>query len=277
MTAEKTAVPVTKLTVLVTRPQHQTAELGEMITAAGAEVIYFPVLEIIPLQNDSHEITRATTLIEQLERVDIAIFISANAVEQADIRVRKIRGQWPAHLQLAVVGRSSAQALVRIGLSASLCPQQGFNSEALLALPGLQQLQNKRIVIFRGLGGREKLAAVLRQRGAQVDYAEVYQRRCPDGDLGRLRLEGSLERINAIIVASNESLQNLYHLAAQTDRDWLLNTPLVVISQRCADKAEQLGFRHCCIAREASNQALFEAVQACSVVKSTESGNVKVR
>jgi len=260
-------------TVLVTRPRHQTEELSALIAAAGAGVIHFPVLEIVPLSPDN----AGADIIEQLDTADIAIFISANAVEQADIRVRQQLGQWPAQLQLAVVGRSSAQALARAGLRVDICPEHGFNSEALLALPAMQQVRDKRIVIFRGQGGREKLAAELRQRGARVDYVEVYRRQRPKGDLSPLRQDGQLGRISAIIIASNESLQNLYDLAGTADRDWLLNTPLAVISRRCAELAQQLGFRHYNIAKEASNQGLFEAVQQYTEMapskRDPESGN----
>ena len=251
--------PLDNLTVLVTRPRHQTEELCALITAAGAEPINFPVLEIVPLQDNGS----VSAIIDQLDGVDIAIFISANAVEQGLARVRQQRGRWPERVQLAVVGSSSARALERAGLSASICPERGFNSEALLAMPAMQQVQGRRIVIFRGHGGREMLAATLRQRGAQVEYAEVYQRRCPETDLGQLQQDGQLERISAIIVASNESLQNLYDMAGTEYRDWLLHTPLAVISQRCGELASYLGFHHYCVAGEASNQAMLEAVRQC--------------
>jgi uroporphyrinogen-III synthase len=264
------------LRVLVTRPRHQTEELCALIAASGAEAINFPVLEIVPLEdnnsNNHQHRSPAAEIIDQLDDVDIAVFISANAVEQGDARVRQQRGHWPAHIQLAVVGRGSAQALMRVGLTAGICPEHGFNSEALLALPAMHKVQGKRIVIFRGQGGRETLAAVLRQRGAQVEYVEVYQRRRPDINLDDLHQQGQLKRISAIIVASNESLQNLYDMAGTLYRDWLLNTPLAVISHRCAGLAEALGFHRYCIAGEVSNLALLEAVRECCAVTASVSG-----
>jgi len=256
------------LTVLVTRPLHQTEELCALLNAAGAETINFPVLEIVPVQDSS----ALSVIIEGLDDVDIAIFVSANAVEQGDSLVRQLRGGWPSGLQLAVVGRSSARALTRAGLKVSICPERDFNSESLLALPEMKQVEDKSIVIFRGHGGRETLATELRRRGARVDYAEVYARRCPQTDFGQLQQDGRLERISAIIVASNESLQNLYDLAGERYRDWLLRTPLAVISQRTAELARQLGFHRYCIANEADNRALLAAVRQCCVVVASENG-----
>jgi len=253
-------------TVLVTRPQHQTEELCALLNAAGAETINFPVLEIVPLQGSG----TLFGIIDRLDSVDMAIFVSSNAVEQGDRLVRQRRGGWPPEMQLAVVGQSSARALKRAGLNASICPEHDFNSEALLALPALHQVTGKHIVIFRGQGGREILATELRRRGARVEYAEVYMRRCPQMDLAPLQREGVLKRISAIIVASNESLQNLYDLAGENYRDWLVRTPLAVISQRTAGLAGQLGFQRYCVASEASNRALVTAVQQCCAVVPSE-------
>lgn len=251
-----------KCTVLVTRPQHQTAELCALIHAAGGKSIHFPVMDIIPVEQQEDQYRcDLSVMIDGLSHYDIAIFISANAVEQGVARLQLQKILWPAHLQLAVVGRGSALALTAVGLKAAICPQQGFNSEALLALSSMQHMQGKKIIIFRGVGGRERLALELRQRGAQVDYAEVYYRRRAKVNLLQLQKSGQLKQINAIIVASNESLQYLYDIAGSTYRDWLLKSPLAVISRRSARLATELGFGHIGIASEASNQGMFEAIR----------------
>ena len=57
-----------------------------------------------------------------------------------------------------------------------IAPAQGMNTEALLKLPELHQIDGQRFLILRGVGGRETLATQLRARGAHVDYAECYRR-----------------------------------------------------------------------------------------------------
>jgi len=250
-------------TILLTRPRDQAVALSEQLETAGARVIHFPVIEIVPLALiDDADAETMRHLIERLDSYAIAVFISSNAVIQADRIVRRIRGQWPGQIQLAVIGPGSAKALADIGLHAEICPVGEYNSEGLLAAAAMQQISGKRIIIFRGKGGRETLAAELRHRGAHVDYAEVYQRRRPAACLADLS-QRQRDAINAIIVASNESLQNLYDMTDEHNRSWLLGVPLVVISRRSGTLAEELGFERVVIAEQATNQGMFEATLAC--------------
>lgn len=245
---------------MLTRPRDQALALTEQLEEAGARVIHFPVIDIVPLAISAD--AAVSRLVGQLDSYAIAVFISSNAVIQADRIVRQLRGEWPAQLRLAVIGPASAKALTTVGLQAHICPVSEFNSEGLLATRAMQQVSGKRIIIFRGRGGRETLATELRRRGAQVDYAEVYQRRRPATGLEALA-QRQRDAINAIIVASNESLQNLYDMAGERNRNWLLGVPVVVISQRSAALAGDLGFAHIVTAEQATNDSLCTAALTC--------------
>ena len=80
--------------------------------------------------------------------------------------------------------------------------------------------------------------AVLRQRGAIIEYAEVYRRGRPEGDFTQL----TPETVDVAIVTSNEGLRNLWDMASDQGRAWLVYLPLVVMSRRTAQLAEELGF-----------------------------------
>jgi uroporphyrinogen-III synthase len=257
-------------TILLTRPREQSIELTTQLENLGARIIHFPVIEILPL--DLSEQTgnpTANHIIEQLPSYDLAIFISSNAVIHGDSLVRQRLGEWPRQLKLAVIGPSSAMKLQEYGLQVEICPSTEFSSEGLLALPAMQEVQGKRIVIFRGQGGRETLASELRQRGAQVDYLEVYRRQRPKSGLADIPPR-QRQDINVIIVASNESLQNLYDMADDIDRGCLLDMPLVVISSRSETLAKQLGFNNIYVASQATSLGLLEAVMASQVTQALE-------
>ncbi|MDH5300632.1 MAG: uroporphyrinogen-III synthase [Gammaproteobacteria bacterium] len=248
--------PLAGVSVLVTRPEHQAGPLCELIEAAGGRAVRFPVLEIA----DPQDLASVQAQIDRLDQFDIAIFISPNAVQRAVNLVRAQR-EFPASLQIAAVGRASAKALAKMGLETDIFPATRFDSEALLEMPQLQQVVNKRILIFRGEGGREVLAETLKQRGAQVEYAEVYRRVKPGADVSQLMRAWARGDIDLVTVTSNEGLSNLYDMVGQLGRRWLLATPLVVVSERGVQAAQQLGFSRILLADQASDQAVLMAVE----------------
>jgi uroporphyrinogen-III synthase len=229
------------LRVLVTRPADQAGSLCRLITEAGGEALRLPTLEI--RDPDLQRATRLNTIIGDLESYDLAVFISVNAVTRGMEFIQAQR-VWPATVKVATVGASSAQALARCGLTVELVPAHQFNSEALLALEELQDMRGKRVVIFRGNGGRDVLRDVLIERGAEVDYVEVYRRVCPVIDPGGIAHYWQPGVVDLITVTSNESLQNLYKMAGPQGQPLLREMQLVVISPRQAVLAAELGFSH---------------------------------
>jgi len=143
-----------------------------------------------------------------------------------------------------------------------LVPAHRFNSEALLALDELQDMHGKRVVILRGNGGREHLHDTLLERGAEVDYVEVYRRACPDIDPQFMRSLLQPGMLDVVTVTSNETLQNLFAMAGQEGQPLLRTLPLVVVSERQAQLAQELGFEHAAIVAEnAGDAALIEALK----------------
>jgi uroporphyrinogen-III synthase len=229
------------LRVLVTRPVDQAGPLCRLIIEAGGEALRLPTLEI--RDPDPRDVARLIDVIEALEGYDLAVFISVNAVIRGMEFIQARRG-WPLTVKVATVGASSARALARYGLTVDLVPTHQFNSEALLALEELQDMRGKRVVIFRGNGGRDVLRDMLIKRGAEVDYVDVYRRICPVIDPGDIAHYWQPGAVDLVTVTSNESLQNLHDLAGPQGRSSLHEMQLVVISQRQAVLAAELGFRH---------------------------------
>ncbi|MFP3873751.1 MAG: uroporphyrinogen-III synthase [Thiohalophilus sp.] len=225
------------LRVVITRPARQAAALVERIKQAGGRPLLFPLLAIA----DPADPGALRPLLEQLPETDLLIFVSPNAVHYG-LRQVAAYGGLPPGGRLACVGEGTARALEQLaGRSPDLLPAGGYDSEALLALPALQQVDGQRVVIFRGQGGREQLAETLRARGAQVGYAEVYRRVKPDNDPERLLAPLRQGEIDIITVTSSEALENLIEFGAP-ELETLQRTPLVVFHQRIADAARRRGF-----------------------------------
>lgn len=236
------------LKALVTRPAGQSASLVQAIQALGGSAHSFPLIEIQPVRPCPDELS-------DVGKYDLIIFISRNAV---DCAWSCLSVPLPESVKLAVVGQATAAALASHGRQPDIVPDRQFDSEGLLAMPELDSVAGQNILIIRGRGGREKLAESLRERGAQVDYAEVYQRFATEQVL-----TFNDDEIDVIIITSREALDHLHKIAQQMGKSWLLEKPMVVIHERVARRAAELGFTlKPVVAEQSSETALVAALRS---------------
>ncbi|MCP4285504.1 MAG: uroporphyrinogen-III synthase [Gammaproteobacteria bacterium] len=241
--------------VLVTRAVHQAAGLCKLIDELQGRPIRLPAVEICaPAQTEA-----LSEQLAQTKTCDIAIFISTNAVNWG---LKQLPGgRLPEKVIIAAVGLATAQALATSGHAVSVVPDEGFNSEALLATPELSaaRVAGQKILIFRGEGGRQLLGETLNRRGASIEYAEVYRRCCP-AHVGNLGQADWINDVDIITATSNIMLDNLFHLFGQAQREWLQRTPLVVISERTHNHAGDLGCRQVILAAGPDDRSIVEAI-----------------
>ena len=190
---------------------------------------------------------------QHLHEYDLAIFISPTAVEEPC----KAIAEFPTALQLVAIGSKAARAIEDCGYKTDIVAD-GHDSESLLQHEQLQAdaIAGKRIVIFRGVGGRELLAETLSERGARVSYAEMYQRSRP---LSAEEFNQLLQQADILTVSSNQGLQNLYDLA--TDKNLLTQLPLVVPGERAQVLAQALDFVDIRVADNATDEACLNAIK----------------
>ncbi len=222
--------------IVVTRPAGQATHLASALVALGARPVLFPVLAIL----DIEDIKPLHDVAIRLDSFDWAAFVSPNAVDRA-LSVVLAKRQWPLGLRAATVGRSSEQALAAFGVSDVVAPRERFDSEALLELPELQDVAGKRVVIFRGDGGRDLLGDTLRERGAEVEYVTCYRRGRPDVDPAPLLKLWNDGQLDAVTITSSEGLRNLFDMVGKLGQAWLRKTPVFVPHERIAEQAHNLG------------------------------------
>ncbi len=254
--------------ILVTRPQHQASSLCELIEQQGGVAVRFPTLEIKALAYDN-EIARKLAALNSLHWL---FFMSANAVNFA-VQANNGRIGCLTRCKTVAIGNATAKAMRQQGIKIDLIPASGFTSEALLAMPDLQFMQDKRCLIVRGRGGRDKLAQVLCSRGAQVEYLETYIRKMPD--IGTELLTGKLERkqLAAVTITSGESLQNLLTMLDDKIHPLLFSVPLVVISHRIKQLADKLGFKRIAVTEKPADSAII--ITLTTLIDGENSGRSK--
>jgi uroporphyrinogen-III synthase len=221
--------------IAITRPADQATKLAELICDAGGTAILFPLIEISPLGDYS----QFEAVISDITQYDWAIFISSNAVQNGMPRL--IKQGAPKNLQFAAIGPVTSKELQSFGVTNVLSPKDRFDSESLLALPEMHDVSNKKVMIFRGVGGRDVLAETLKARGAQVTFAECYQRINPQTDCNLLAQLYAEKKLHSIVVTSSEAMRHLLDLAGAAD--WLRNVILFVNHARIAELPLQMGLK----------------------------------
>jgi uroporphyrinogen-III synthase len=254
------SLPLAGLNIVITRPREQAADLAKHIEELGGKPILFPLLEIDPVADDQD----LRGQVARLEQTDLIIFISPNAVRYGMAAIHEA-GALPATLKIATVGQGSAKALNALNISQVIAPTERFDSEGLLALPELQDVTGKRVMIFRGDGGRELLGDTLKARGAAVEYVTCYLRSKPAQD-GAILLAPLPD---AITVTSSEALKYLWEMLEEPSRIRLAALPLFVPHARIAALAQQQGWARVAVT-ESGDDGLIASLVAWAQAKGNQ-------
>ena len=224
--------------ILVTRPAGQAAVLLAGIEKLGGRATHIPFLAI----KTASDLSDLESITAHLETYRACLFVSANAVHSA-WPILTANQAWPECLAAAVVGPGTARVLRQLGVSQVLQPEAQFDSEGLLSLPFFspEQCEGRAFALIRGEGGRDLIARTLRERGARVDEASVYQRSLgPDAVMSASRLM-EIDQPAAMVVTSSESLQRFMGSAPEVLVRAMRLLTIVVPHQRIAQCAVDLG------------------------------------
>ncbi|WP_192037124.1 uroporphyrinogen-III synthase [Halomonas sp. YLGW01] len=257
--------------VLITRPGERARSLAASIEAIGAvpEPLEVMRLEALP---ETPEQRGVWLDIDQFRRVVVVSPFAAECLAEA---LDRYWPQLPVGVDFYAVGAATAAILQeRLGVRvhvpvrnevgarhASGAQAQGDTSEALLALPSLQVLNEQKVLVVAGEGGRPLLAETLAARGARLTRLAVYRRLLltPEASMQQRLASGDYA---ALVVSSGEILE---HLAGWC-QPAALNQPLIVSSQRLVTLAGSLGFARCRAAAGATPDALAaEVARACQL------------
>ena len=243
--------------LLLTRPAEDCAALAQTLAAQGIASHCMPLLALEALDETAEQ----RGVFADLQRYCAVIVVSKPAARIGLQLLARHAAPQP-DLPWFSVGAATAAVLAEQGLGVHF-PDLGDDSEALLALPALQQAiaaPAPRVLILRGEGGREFLAESLRSQGVSVDYLPLYRRVLPQYAPGELSRQVRAERLNGLVVSSGQGFEHLLQLAGD---DWsaLARLPLFVPSPRVAEQARAAGAQIVVDCRGASAAALQAALE----------------
>ena len=243
--------------ILITRAEHHQASLRQAIEARCGSWISLPLINIARLSDA--ELQQARDKIQELDRYEIVVFVSQNAARFGAELIANYWPQLPIQQRFIAFGQGTAALLAEMLAAKVEFPVDGSDSEAVLRLPALNAVAGRKILILRGVGGREHLAQTLRRRGAFTDYGELYRREVQQHDGSHVATELRDRGLSAVTVHSGESLAALGELVGAHLHE-LFTMPLVVPSERVAAQARELGFLNVHNAGGAGDEMMLAAL-----------------
>ena len=266
-------------TIVVTRPSGQARQLIEVLTraieASGVgkrslpEILSLPLLTIVP-KSDEHLADHIAT---ELSNADLAIFVSPNAIESV---MRLLERDWQDFskriIPIGVMGGSSHLALKNhgIGLEENPTPiiipknNENWDSEGLWQeLQALQwNWQKKKVVIFKGEGGRDWLADTLTKAGAAVEAISTYSRMPLDLDNPAWHLVREMDLSKSLwLLTSSEAVRYLGEVMKDQFIQNLNAASALCPHHNIADAAELIGFGEV-FTSEPGDEALIKSTLA---------------
>ena len=252
---DNSAISLSHVRVLVTRPGAAGQELCRRIAAAGGQAFLCPLITTV------QDLSAARGLPDNLSLADAFVFISPAAVKHGLHFLKTHAGAdvsaWPP---CYAAGPGTAKALAEEGICADTPPQGQQGSEGLLQLPRLQHPAGKCFLIIKGAGGRELLQSRIKARGGEVWLCPVYRREnktYPDGKPEQIIRAG---RINAVVVTSGQVFESL---CAGVRRKMLEKLIMVVPGERVAGLVRRAGYQAVCATGADNNAMLYRLSALC--------------
>ncbi|HGO5814488.1 TPA: uroporphyrinogen-III synthase [Mannheimia haemolytica] len=226
------------MNVLVTRPDSRGQELADVLNEQQIFAIHQPLFTI----EAGKELPQLPSVISRLKSGDYVFVVSPNAVDYAAKTLVDTGFHFRSDLKYFAVGQRTAKYFTEKAEQAVIYPIESENSEGVLALPDMQNLTDKTILILRADSGRELLAEKAILRGATIQYLECYRREPISDDIPEKLSLCKRLGVDTIVITSSEILRTLYEQTHENCRDWLFDCRLVVVSERIAKIAEKMGW-----------------------------------
>lgn len=212
------------LTVLNTRPLNQAKDLHYKINNAKGTSLLCPTIEIIAQKYE----------LKIPEKLDIAIFVSVNAVYYA------LAENYTLPRKIYAIGHATKNALAQKNIYAKCV---GQTSEDLITFLKQTKIATVSFGIFKGVGGRTFLRESLINLGAIVNEIALYKRIKASFDKKKLNQWWYDDILDIIIITSKQSLEYLFEMFEKKAYTWLCNKPFLVISARLARSAKEMGVK----------------------------------
>jgi uroporphyrinogen III methyltransferase/synthase len=238
--------------ILITRARAQADEFAEQLRIAGFQPIYFPVIEIKPIENN----IALEKALSKLGCYEWIVFTSTNTVEV-------VLGQFPwvdwSAIKTAAIGPKTAAALKSRGIEPDFVPEE-YVAEAIL--PGLGDLAGNWILLPRAEIARKELPEAICNAGGVPHEITVYKTLPAEPDIEGL--EALRSGVDVVTFTSASTVENFIAIARKNNLDPmnLPNHPVFAcIGPVTEQAARQAGFANIVVAEEYTTEGLLEEIR----------------
>jgi uroporphyrinogen-III synthase len=220
--------------ILITRPRAQADEFAIKLRSAGFEPVFFPVIEIKPVE-DNLALERALSKLGCYEWI---VFTSVNAVEVVFGNYSRLIFSDGVGTRFAAIGPKTASSLQAYGIDPHFVPEE-YVAEAIL--PGLGDLIGKWVLLPRAEIARKALPEAIFHAGGIPHEITVYKTLPSEPDPNGLAALRS--GVDVITLTSPSTVENFVAIAEKNGLEprHLPNNPLFAcigpITERAAKEA----------------------------------------
>lgn len=221
--------------VVVTRAQHQNAQLKELLQHAQAIPVVFPCIAIVPPE-DTGELDKA---LKKWDSYDWVVFTSQNTVVTIAERVDSLGLTLTSLPHIATVGETTANALrMLLNLQPNLIPDNK-NAEGLVE--AIHVNDETRVFLPQSEIARPMIAETFRASGAEVFALTAY--RTITG-WGGEAVPTMIDRgdIDALTFTSPSTVDGFVKRVRNHPK--MFDIPAACIGPTTASAAEKAGFQH---------------------------------
>jgi uroporphyrinogen-III synthase len=245
--------------ILVTRPRAQADEFANKLRSVGFEPVFFPVIEIKPVE-DNLALERALSKLSCYEWI---VFTSVNAVEVVFGNYSRLIFSDGVGTRFAAIGPKTASSLKAHGIDPHFVPEE-YVAEAIL--PGLGDLIGKWVLLPRAEIARKALPEAIFHAGGIPHEITVYKTLPSQPDPGGL--EALRSGVDVITLTSPSTVENFVAIAEKNGLDPrnLPNNPLFACIGPITERAaKEVGLPNLMVAKEYTTDGLVTVLRQMEV------------
>lgn len=227
--------------IIVTRPEERGFDLQERLRALGAEVLSVPTIRTVPLEDEAR-LQAVEAELERLAQYQVLVFTSPYGVERffeilleqnQDIRA-------VCHMEFAVIGQGTADALMKKGIRADYMPEQ-YDGASLGKLLAGVLADGTRILLARSSIGAAEILQEL-EKNQSLDYTDlaVYDTKPVEGHGARLRSFMETKTVTKVIFTSSSTVEGFCAMLGAYPFD---TVNAVCIGKKTGQAAKRMGMR----------------------------------